>query len=70
MSLPRIQSTYGILDVMRGRKALVKHLAKHGPARVIIEATITDTYGRDDGDSIEFNMDVRSVRLEQPGGCE
>lgn len=67
MKLPRIQSTYGILDVMRGRKKLAKHLAKHGPVRVTIEATITDAYGSDDGDSIEFNMDVQSVRLEQPG---
>ena len=65
MNLPRIQSTYGILDVMRGRKALAKHLAKHGPVRVIIEATIAYQYGADDGDSIEFSMDVRSAKLSE-----
>lgn len=60
--MPRIQSTYGILDVMKGRKKLAKHLAKHGPVRVLIEAEITEPFGHDDGDSIEFNMAVHSVR--------
>lgn len=40
--LPKLQSTYAIIDVMRGRKALAKRLAKHGPVRVLTEATITE----------------------------
>lgn len=60
---PRISSSYAILDIGRGRKALVKHLDRHGPVRVLIEALITDPYGRDDGVSIEFNMNVVSVEV-------
>ena len=59
----KITSTYAILDVMKGRKKLVKHLAKHGPVRVTIEAVITEPYGGDDGTSIEFNMDVLSLEI-------
>lgn len=66
---PRLSSTYAILDVMRGRKALVKHLAKHGPVRVIIEAEITDPYGIDDGESIEFNCDVLRIEATKFGGA-
>lgn len=62
MSVPRIKSTYALLDVMAGRKALAKHLAKHGPVRVTIEAEIVDPFGSDDGESIEFNCEVFSVK--------
>jgi len=62
--LAKIKSTFAILDVMKGRKALAKHLAKHGPVHVLIEATITDPWGSDDGDSIEFNCDVSRVTLQ------
>jgi hypothetical protein len=58
---PRMKSTYAIIDVMSGRKALDKYLLKHGPLRVTIEAEITDAYGIDDGDSIEFNCNVLRV---------
>ena len=59
--LPRLQSTYAILDIMRGRKALARQLKKDGPVRVLIEATITEPFGSDDGTSIEFNCAVHSV---------
>lgn len=58
----KLTSTYAILDVEKGRKALAKRLAKDGPVRVTIEALITDPYGSDDGVSIEFNCNVLSVR--------
>ena len=60
---PQFTSAYGMLDVMKGRKALSKHLDKHGHVRVLIEATITCPFGSDDGTSIEFNMDVSSVKV-------
>ncbi len=64
MSAPlKFTSTYAILDVMKGRKKLSKHIAKHGSVRVLIEATITDEYGRDDGESIEFNCHVHGVTI-------
>ncbi len=66
MSPPKFQSDYGMLDVLKGRKSLAKHLKKHGPVRVLIEATLTEPFGSDDGTSIEFNMDVTSVKLAHP----
>lgn len=63
MKPPRITSSYAILDIEKGRKALVKYLEKHGPVPVLIEAIITDPFGRDDDVSIEFNMDVVSVKV-------
>jgi hypothetical protein len=63
---PRVTSSYAILDVENGRKALAKHLAKHGSVPVLIEAVITDPYGSDDGVSIEFNCQVISLRIVEP----
>jgi hypothetical protein len=63
MSVPKFTSTYAILDVMKGRKNLARHLDRDGPVRVLIEATITDPYGQDDGTSIEFCCDVHSVKV-------
>lgn len=54
-------SAYCLLDVMKGRKRLAKRIKKDGPLRVVIVADITDEFGWDDGDSIEFNCDVISV---------
>lgn len=61
---PKFSSTYAIVDVMKGRKALARHIAKHGPVRVTIVAEITDPYGSDDGASIEFNANVISITPE------
>lgn len=58
---PKFTSSYGILDVERGRKALAKHLKQHGSVPVLIEAVITDPFGSDDGVSIEFNMEVLRI---------
>jgi len=65
MKPPRITSTYLILDVMKGRKKLAKYLAASGGAGlpVIIHATLTDEFGKDDGDSIEFNANVTRVEV-------
>lgn len=62
----KIKSTYGILDVEGGRKALAKRLAAQPDVRVTIEAVITYPFGRDDGVSQEFNMEVMSVREVAP----
>lgn len=55
------KSTFGILDVERGRKALRKRIKKDGPIRVYIEADITGPFGGDDGTSIEFELDIIQV---------
>lgn len=62
---PKIKSTYAIVDVMKGRKALARHIAKHGPVRVTIVAELTEPYGSDDGTSIEFNANVISLTTQE-----
>jgi len=61
MALPVISSTFGLLDVKRGRGALKRRLEKGPPIPVTIQAFITRDWGRDDGTSIEFELEVTSV---------
>jgi hypothetical protein len=63
MKPPRIASSYAIVDITKGRKALAKHIKKHGPVSVVIHATLDGEYGRDDGTSIEFNATVTCLAL-------
>lgn len=37
---PELLSDFALLDVKKGRHALAKHLKKHGPIKVLIEAEI------------------------------
>ena len=60
---PRITSHFALLDVEKGRKALLKHIAKHGPVPVTIHGVIDCAWGGDDGTSIEFSCDVQSAVL-------
>jgi hypothetical protein len=64
MKTPAFKSTYAILDVTTGRAALQRHLLKNGPVEVVITATISEPYGKDDGISIEFNCDVTSLEIK------
>lgn len=61
MKPPRITSTFAIIDIERGRTSLVKYLRANPGLEVNIRAVITDPYGRDDGDSMEFNAEVLSI---------
>lgn len=63
MKAPKISSSYAIIDVEKGRKALEKYLRENGKLRVTIEAVLTDPFGSDDGTSIEFNADVLSIEV-------
>lgn len=65
MAVPKITSSYLILDVEKWRKALAKHLAKHGAVKATVEVLITDAYGRDDGVSIEFNCNVLNITPQE-----
>lgn len=56
------QSTFALLDVMRGRAALAKRLAKSGKIKVNVEMTIDYVWGGDDGTSQEFSCTVISVK--------
>jgi hypothetical protein len=56
------KSDFALLDVKAGRAALAKRIAKGTRIPVIIHGTITGQWGRDDGTSIEFEVDVTKVK--------
>jgi hypothetical protein len=62
-------STFALLDVKRGRKQLLRRLGTQ-PSETRIPVTITGfithAWGRDDGTSIEFAVDVTSVEEIKP----
>ena len=72
MSKINIKSRVAILDVEKGRKALLKHF-KRRPSLgecppemrvpVIIHGYVDGPYGGDDGVSIEFTVIVEKVEL-------
>jgi hypothetical protein len=66
----KLQSTFALLDVMRGRKALDKlmppgsqSLPKDKRIPVVIHGYISHRHGSDDGVSIEFGVDVTNVEV-------
>ncbi|WP_353645739.1 hypothetical protein [Mesorhizobium sp. WSM2239] len=67
----KINSTFAILDVKKGRTSLVKHFAgrpKLGPCPpelripVVITGFIDGIHSRDDGISREFSVEVTEVK--------
>lgn len=67
-TLPKITSSFAILDVKEGREALAEHLTANGAVRIPVTITgfITETHGDDDGASIEFAVEVSSVNVGDP----
>jgi hypothetical protein len=68
--LPKIKSEFALLDVTTGRKALAKimppgsqSLPKDERIPVTIKGFISHRWGGDDGISIEFGVDVSSIKL-------
>lgn len=64
----KLQCTFALLDVMRGRRKLAammppgsKHLPKSERIPVTIHGYISHQHGGDDGTSIEFGVDVERV---------
>lgn len=58
----KFKSSFLLLDVKTGRKALAKQMARGEKVRVLIEATIDAQASGDDGVSIEFSAEVHSVQ--------
>jgi hypothetical protein len=56
------KSDFALLDVKTGRAALARRIAKGEEIPVTIRGTIIGVWGNDDGTSIEFQMDVASVK--------
>ena len=69
----KIKSHFAILDVLKkDRKVLEKHFNSNQdiegsalPIPVTITGFIADQYGRDDGESIEFRIDVKDVTVTE-----
>ena len=61
----KIKSNFAILDVKKGRKKLVRHFdecPKRPRIPILIEGYIDGQHSEDDGTSIEFSVEVTSVR--------
>ena len=56
------KSTFALLDVKKGRKALAEKIKAGGKVRVRTDMEINRQWGSDDGVSIEFSGDVLSVK--------
>jgi len=70
----KIQSTFALLDVKRGRKKLLKILGYPGnhmggpqrkPIPVVIYGEIIGPWGHDDGISQEFEVIVKEVEIKE-----
>lgn len=68
----KLTSSFALLDVTRGRKALSKRMPPASRSLpdeqripVVILGYISHQHGSDDGVSIEFGVDVTSVEIEQ-----
>lgn len=57
-----INSTFALLDVEKGRADLSRRIAKGEKIPVVIRGVIAIQWGGDDGTSIEFQVDVKSVK--------
>lgn len=66
----KLNSTFALLDVMHGRRQLEKKIASDKKAgrqtRIPVTVTgyITGQWGSDDGTSIEFEIDVKAVKVK------
>ncbi len=62
-----VKSKFAILDVGHGRKALAKMVGGFsggGDINVVIYGKITHQWGHDDGESIEFAVNVEKVEVQ------
>lgn len=67
MKAPKIKAHCAILDVKHGRKGLLKIVGNHKHrVPVTLKGYIVGDWSRDDGTSIEFEIDVRSHSLGKP----
>jgi hypothetical protein len=61
------KSTFALLDVQAGRANLAKRIGKGQRIPVAIVGTINAQWGGDDGISMEFEVEVHSVKeLKRP----
>lgn len=56
------KSGFALLDVTTGRAKLAKRIAKGERIPVVIRGVINAQWGSDDGTSIEFEIEVKSIK--------
>jgi hypothetical protein len=59
----KINSGFALLDVKSGRKGLAKEVKKR-KIPVVIKGFIVSEWGHDDGVSIEFEVEVKEVKIK------
>lgn len=80
MKIPNFKSTgFALLDIGMGRSKLEKYFLDKRPAtkkegfgfrpvnkpiKVLIEGEIVDQWGANDGTSIEFEMNVKNIKIK------
>lgn len=60
----QLNINYAFVDVKRGRKTLSKHINSGGKCWIKIDGLITDQVSNDDGESIEFQVDICALETE------
>lgn len=67
MKSPTVKADFALVDIKRGRKGLLKIVGDHGHrVPVTLKGYIVGDWSRDDGTSIEFEIDVREHKLGKP----
>lgn len=62
MTKANFKSDFALLDVKTGRAALAKRIEKGERIPVVVRGVLYSQWGHDDGTSIEFEVDVESVK--------
>jgi hypothetical protein len=57
------KSDFALLDVKAGRRQLAKRIARGEKVLVFVEMVIDSQFDHDDGTSIEFSCDVKSMKI-------
>lgn len=57
----KIDSTFLLLDVCKGRNSIARRVAAGHKVPVLIKGYIVSQWGPDDGVSIEFEVDVKKA---------
>ena len=62
-----INSDFALLDVKRGRVQLQRVLRQGKKVKVVIHAEVDRPWSVDDGESVEFQLNVEKVEVVEEG---
>lgn len=64
--MPSIDTTFALIDVKHDRHKLKRRVDAGERVRVTVTGYLTRTWSRDDGTSIEFEMEVTGAEEGEP----